>query len=92
MTHPDCSCCVSYPCERTPDIFANCWGFSLAEGVTATPPKDWRPDFSACTAEDIKRLNEADARFGLPESLAQYEARQAQAWCSEVYQTNAFEL
>lgn len=92
MSHPDCSCCTSYPCERTPDIFANCWGFSLAEGLTATPPKDWKPDFSACTPEDVKRLNEADAHFGLPPSLSQYEARIDSAWCSEVYHTNAFEL
>ena len=92
MNHPDCSCCTNYPCERTPDIFSNCWGFSLAPGMQAVAPPDWRPDFSKCTAEDIKRLNEADARFGLPASLAKYEARTDSAWCSEVYQTNAFEL
>lgn len=33
-----------------------------------------------------------DRQQGLPPSLAQYEARTDSAWCSEVYQTNAFEL
>ena len=92
MTHPDCSCCASFPCEKTPDIFQNCWGFSLKEGAVAIPPADWRPDWSKVTDEDVKRLNEAEARCGLPECYDKHESRQAQAWCSEVYQTNSFEL
>lgn len=92
MTHPDCSCCVNAFCERSPDVFANCDTFRLAPGKEATQPKEWRPDFSQCTPEDIRRLTEADARFGLPESLSRFEARIDSAWCSEVYKTNEYEL
>ena len=92
MDHPDCSCCTSYPCEKAPDIFSNCWGFSLAHGMVAVAPPDWRPDFSQCTAEDIKRLTEADARQGLPECNARWEEAVLSATGDSVYRTNEFEL
>ena len=56
MNHPDCSCCTSYPCEKAPDIFSNCWGFSLAEGMVAIAPHDWRPDWSKATPEGFVTL------------------------------------
>ena len=92
MSHPDCSCCVSYPCEKAPDIFQNCWGFSLAPGKKAIAPPDWRPDWSKATPEGLEALRVADARQGLPECYARWEEAVLSATGDSVYRTNEFEL
>ena len=92
MAHPDCSCCTSYPCEKAPDIFSNCWGFSLADGMVAIAPHDWRPDWSKATPEGLEALRVADARQGLPECNARWEEAVLSATGDSVYRSNEFEL
>ena len=73
MPHPDCSACSHYLCERAPDIFDNCFLFKLAPGKKPIPPQDWRPNWKDVSPEDVRKLNEADARHGLPECNARWE-------------------